>query len=281
MFPLIASFAAMQDWDGLFQFDWGGTTPDSRRIAGFFSLQQHPAKLAFLPAAALMFRRGDVEAARATAQLAIPISQVEALTADDVSMSDAWKQAGVAAGDHLGHRLELRFTQKGKLEATMAKAAPSSIAWDAPSRLYTVDAPAAKAVVGRCDGKTTRLDGAEFAVETNLNHFAALTLNALDGRPLARSRRLLLAAAGDVENTGMGWNADRTSVGARWGEAPTICEGIAARITFATETTSAKVYALDGGGTRAAELPVSLTGGRLSFDIAPRYQTLWYEIVMK
>jgi len=81
--------AALQDSDGLFQFDWGGTEPDSRRITGYFSLQQHPAKLAFLPVAALMFRRGDVEAVRATARLALPADEVESLTAESVSMSGA------------------------------------------------------------------------------------------------------------------------------------------------------------------------------------------------
>jgi hypothetical protein len=281
MFPMIASFAALQDWDGLFQFDWGGANPDSRRITGYFSLQQHPAKLAFLPAAALMFRRGDVEAARATARLDMPVVQAEELTAENVSMSAAWKQAGVAAADTLNHRLELRFTQSGKLETKMAKAAASPVAWDAAAKLYTVDAPVTKAVVGRCTGRTTKLGGAEFDVKTNPHNFAVLTLSAVDGQPLTQSRRMLLAAAGNVENTGMGWNADHTSVGNRWGSAPTICEGIAARVTLAAMPKSAKVYALDGAGARAGEVPVSAAGGKFSFEIGPRFKTLWYEIVVE
>ena len=150
MFPMIASFAALQDWDGLFQFDWGGTDADARRITGYFSLQQHPAKLAFLSAAALMFRRGDVEAARATARLTIPAAQVEELTAENVSMSDGWKKAGVATSNLLTHRLELRFTPSGKLEAEAAKEAGSPGAWDAEAGIYTVDAPA---TVGRAGGR--------------------------------------------------------------------------------------------------------------------------------
>lgn len=281
MFPMIASFAALQDWDGLFQFDWGGTSSDSRRITGYFSLQQHPAKLAFLPAAALMFRRGDVERARATARLDVPAAQVQELTAENVSMSAAWKQAGVAANDLLKHRLELRFTQSGKLEAEVTKAAASPVAWDAEASLYKVDAPAAKAVVGRCTGKITKLSGAEFDVITNARNFAVLTLSAIDGRPVTQSRRLLLVAAGNVENTGMGWNADHTSVGTRWGSAPTICEGIAARVTLASAARSARVYALDGAGAHAGEVPTSAAGGKLSFDIGPRFKTLWYEIVVE
>ena len=278
MFPMIASFAALQDWDGLFQFDWGGTDPDARRITGYFSLQQHPAKLAFLPAAALMFRRGEVEAARATARLVIPVARVEELAAEDVSMQEAWQQAGVTTRDMLTHRLELCFTPNGKLEAKLAKAADSPIAWDADTMVYTVDAPAAKAVVGRCTGRTTRLDGAEFDVKPNPRNFAVLTLSAVDGRPVGQSRRLLLAAVGDVENSGMGWNADHTSVGTRWGNAPTICEGVAARVSLDTEAKSARVYALDGNGTRSGGVPASLTGGKLSFEIGPRFQTLWYEV---
>jgi hypothetical protein len=196
-------------------------------------------------------------------------------------MSDAWKQAGVAARDMLNHRLELRFTRGGKLAAEVATAAASPEAWDTEAELYRVDAPAVKAVVGRCAGKTTKLDGAEFDLKTNAHHFAVLTLSAADGQPLRRSRRLLLAAAGNVENTAMGWNANHTSVGTRWGRAPTLCEGIAGRVSFATAGKGAKVYALDGGGARAAEVPVSLAGGEVCFEIGPRFKTLWYEIVVE
>ena len=278
MFPMIASFGAIQDWDGFFQFDWGGAETDARRISGYFALQQHPAKLAFLPAAALMFRRGDVPAARGTARLSIPAGQAEALTADNVSMSQTWKKAGLATSNILTHRLEVSFTKGGKLQADISKKAGSVVSWDAGAGLYTVDAPAAKAVVGRCTGRATQLDGAAFDVKQNARNFAVLTLNAVDGQPLARSRRLLLAAAGNVENTGMGWNEDHTSVGRSWGRAPTMCEGIAARVTMATGAKGVKVHALDGSGARMAEVPSTLAGGKLSFDIGPAFKTLWYEI---
>jgi hypothetical protein len=281
MFPMIASFAALQDWDGLFQFDWGGTDSDARRITGYFALQQHPAKLAFLPAAALMFRRGDVEAARGTARLGIPAVQAEQLTAENISMSEAWQKGGLAPGDMLKQRLELRFTPGDRLELELTKGAGSPVAWDMEAGLYTVDAPAAKVVAGRCTGKTTRLEGAEFEVKPHARNFAVLSLNAADGQPLAQSRRLLLAAVGNVENTGLGWNADHTSVGTRWGRAPTICEGIAARITLTTAARNAKVHALNGAGARVGEVRATWSGGRLAFDISPRFRTLWYEIVVE
>ncbi|HZR17453.1 MAG TPA: beta-galactosidase [Verrucomicrobiae bacterium] len=281
MFPMLASFAAVQDWDGLFQFDWGGPDADTHQITGYFSLQQHPAKLAFLPAAALMFRRGDVDVVRNTARLMIPVAQVEELTAENISMADAWKKAGVSTSDLLEHRLELGFMSGGKLEAGLGTEAKSPVSWDTKAGSYTVDAPAAKAVVGHCAGKTTVLEGAKFEVKANSRNFACLTLNALDGQPVARSSRLLLVAAGDVENTGMGWNADHTSVGTQWGRAPTICEGIAAIVTLTTTAKAARVHALDGNGARAGEVPAKLAAGKLSFTIGPQFKTLWYEIVVE
>jgi hypothetical protein len=181
MFPMIASFAAIQDWDGLFQFDWGGTNSDAQHITSFFSLQQHPAKLAFLPAAALMFRRGDVGAAQGTARLTIPAGLAEELTADNVSMQEAWKKGGLATGDALTHRLDLRFSPDGKPEAEISKQSGSPVEWDGETGLYTVNSPSVKAVVGRCTGKAVKLDGTEFDVKPNPRGFAVLTLNSADG----------------------------------------------------------------------------------------------------
>ena len=278
MFPMLASYAALEDWDGFFQFDWGGTDPDSGRISGYFSLQQHPGKLAFLPAAALMFRRGDVAPLAGTALLSIPATQAEEFAAENVSMGEVWKKAGVTTDNLLTRQLRLQFTQGGKLNAQVSPDAKSPTAWDMAAGVYTVDAPAAKVVVGRCTGHTTALESVEFRVSANPRNFAVLTLNAVDGQPVPRSKRLLLAAAGNVENTGLGWNADHTSVGTQWGRAPTVCEGIAATVTLRTRARTIRVHALDGSGARAGEVPATLAGGKATFDIGPPFKTLWYEI---
>ena len=165
------------------------------------------------------------------------------------------------------------------MKADIERAARSPMLWDANASLYIVDTPAAKVVVGHCTGKSTALKGTEFAVKANERNFAVMTLNAVDGRPLENSRKLLLVAAGNVENTGMGWNADHTTVGTHWGTAPTVCEGIAMKAKLTTTAKSARVYALSGDGARAEEVPSTLSGGRLSFEIGPRFKTLWYEIV--
>jgi len=68
----------------------------------------------------------------------------------------------------------------------------------------------------------------------------------------------------------MGWNADHTSVGTRWRSAPTMREGLAARVTLATVSKSAQAYVLDGGRAYGGEVPVSPVGGQLSFEYRTR-----------
>ncbi len=61
-FPLIFAFAALQDWDGVFAFAYSHRQDDwnAGKIPSFFDVDQHPTKMATLPAAAALFLRGDV-----------------------------------------------------------------------------------------------------------------------------------------------------------------------------------------------------------------------------
>ena len=63
---LLAAFAAIQDWDAVYAYDYCSRKNewDARRIPNFFDIDQHPTKMATLPAAVAMFVRGDVQPAR-------------------------------------------------------------------------------------------------------------------------------------------------------------------------------------------------------------------------
>ena len=283
MFPMVAAFGALQDWDGIFQFDWGSAGHGDNKIGRFFDLQNHAGKLAFLPATAVLFRAGAVAPLHEEFALALPADDL----APDVNLPGdvvwAVRNAGdslkLPAGGALTHRIGLRFhplRQKPSPEIT-AGVPISPLRWDDKTPFH-LDVPAAKVLVGRCAGARHEFDGASFDVAANASGFAAFALTAMDGKPLAESRRALLAVAGNVENTGMGWNERRTSVGTNWGSSPTVCEGIAAEVTVKTTATAAKVYTLDGKGARLREVTSRLENGTLTFSTAPECQTLWYEI---
>ena len=128
---------------------------------------------------------------------------------------------------------------------------------------------------GYIAGEEIRLGDAAIRVTRAENGWATVAIAALDGKPLAASTRVLVVAAGRVENTNMGWNEDRTSVGNKWGSAPVVAEGIEATLTLPG---GGSASALDGGGK--AKAPVELQTGQSGsvLAIGPQYETLWYGI---
>ena len=287
--PLLAAYAAWQDWDGIFLFDYNSNRDNwgANHIKGFFSVDTNPGKMALMPAAAALFLRGDL-APRLSGRhsLVVPQTQVAALTArHGNNMSGLWTGNGVSRRDMIDHPVAVRFVSGSGLlhveKAPSAKTAAHGLNWQTNSpetALFTITAPASKAVVGFLGGRSVDLGGVLVKMEPTARNFLALTLTAKDQRAIARSSSLLLTAAGNVENTDMGWNEKRDSVSDQWGTGPTLAEGIPATITLQTTARTATVHALNSSGARVKTVPSQLKNGRLTFSIGPEHQSLWYEI---
>lgn len=289
--PLIMANAVWQDWDGIFLFDYNGDNQNwpQDKVYNFFSIASHPAKMAFFPAAASLFLSGRNSATSVTKTLVIPKEKVLPLAAtygNYGSIREVWRTAG-GEGNVVNERLSVRFVPgngKLRIEERKRDSTKSKLAWstgsdpDAPKGLFQWSSPTDKILVRYDAGSpAAAMDGFNFQT-TGGGPFYALTLTSKDGRPTRESRSLLLTVAGKVENAGMGWNADRTSVGNQWGEGPSLAEGIAGKVQVQTKAKSAKIFALDGNGSRVREVSGDLHGGHLSFAVGPEYQTVWYEI---
>lgn len=288
MFPMLASFAAFQDWDGLYQFDYGGGGWDGRRISGFFSMNGHPGKLALVPIAAVMFRMNGVSSGTDTIVLNIPADDiVPQLTAHGTNTRAVYRTAGASPALSIAHPVAVQF-QDDKLTLSEKVAEPSGkwesntgqIVWDKVDpniALYTINAPAVCAAIGYLGGRSINLGNISIEMPTTRTNWASITIAALDGKPISESGRILLVAVGRVENTNMVWNEARTSVSDKWGTEPTVAEGIPAVITF-KGFDSLRVQALDGTGAPKGDVPCQTSDKGLGFTIGAQYKTLWYLI---
>jgi hypothetical protein len=110
--------------------------------------------------------------------------------------------------------------------------------------------------------------------------FATVAAVSLDAQPLDTAPRVLVTVVARAENQDMKWNATRTTVGAAWGHGPTIAERVPATISFAVAGPR-KVFALKPDGSRAREVKATYATGRLTFTVAPKDNTLHYELVAK
>ncbi len=142
------------------------------------------------------------------------------------------------------------------------------------TRLLTINTPRTQAAVGWIGGRTLRTADVEFHLTTP---FCAVSLSALDGRPLSASNKILLVAAARCANTGMQWNAERTSLSDHWGGPPLLIEPVEGQIQL-RHPTGLQWVPLDGAGQPQAGKEALLTprDGTCTIPLAAADATVWY-----
>ncbi|MCM8730563.1 hypothetical protein ACFO8O_06215 [Hephaestia sp. GCM10023244] len=255
MIPILASYAALQDWDGIFFYTYetklhGKWTP---HITGEFDIALDPAKMAQMPAGAMLFLRGDVSAAKQV--------MTRSYSTDQVNEAARLPRAAMPYYTP-GFDMKLPLVHGSRvscLDCTPSLPAPlpamnpivsdtGELSWktdDGKDGIFSVNTPRSQALVGFVSANEkvqTRNLSADIG-----NAFAAITLSSLDNKPLNLSDRMLLTTTGKVENTGQQWNARRAML-SNWGGAPTLIEPITGWIQLKDLEGAVGVFAqpLDG-----------------------------------
>jgi hypothetical protein len=262
--PFAAMIAALQDWDGVFFFQYQsgetGWYPD--KVQRFFSFNGQPAKLALFTACAHLFRRGDLA----------PLKAALAGTVDEMLPPTLGLTARIG--------IDPKASKPGNFPPVPGKrlATPDgAVVWDATDarRAHViVNTPASRAVWGLVGGQKFDLGSVQLTLGKIDREYAAIVITTLDGQPLETTKRALLTAVGSAENLNMKWNETRTSVGSDWGTGPAQVNGVPLEITL--PRTGARIHALDGRGQRMHEVQRGTEGRR--FTLGANDRTVWYEI---
>jgi hypothetical protein len=292
MFPMLNSVAAFQDFDGIYHFTFDAPY-DKGRIDNFFSSAGHPLKQIFVPVGAVLFRMAAVQAGQHAVTLDLPSDSVlgqlvkfgDKLRLHGSNMNYIWKEAGSTNALIALHRMnvnmkakELKLSEPVPEPSTPWTSDTGEIIWnnsDSAKAVFEINALSAKAAVGYIGGKSIELGNVNIAMDSTQNNWATITLTALDGKPIEKSSRILLVAAGRVENTDWKWDKDKTTLGGDWGNSPTRAEGIPAKLMF-RNMDKFSVHALDPSGNPGTEIMVSKDKDGQVFGIGAQYKTLWY-----
>lgn len=288
--PILAAYAALQDWDGIF---WYTLAHDdlaamSDAALAFFDFAKDPVKMSQIAAGALMFLRGDVRPAQRTVNRSYSREQVVA------SLRMGWSDApyftpGFPLAMPLTHAV--RITSFDGLPTAKFDPATTtdSIASDTGellwrsggkgSSLVTIDTPRSQALIGHVAKQGGQTKNLHAEVQTP---FCALTLGALDNKAISSASKLLLTATARVVNTGMEWNAKRNSL-EKWGKAPVRIEPLAGKVvlTGLAKAREAVAQPLDGDGQplgKAVALARVADGWALELGQPP---TTWFAITVK
>ena len=292
---LLAAYASLQDWDAVYGYTFGHHWTERElsgdAVTGYFDLCNEVSKLAQMPAASLIFQRGDVRPAKKLVSVAYDEHQCY-----DSLKLPRWERTRFHLDGELSpllplvHRFRIarfdapRTTRAADLGFTPPEGRIASdtdeLLWEATGKRtgrLTINTPRAQAAIGWIGGQTLKTADAEFQLKTP---FCAVSLVALDGQPLVRSKKILLAAAARCANTGMEWNAERTSVGDKWGGPPLLIEAVEGEIVLRRAAGAATLQAipLDGCGRPRTERPVEPAKRDVEIVVPLRASdaTVWY-----
>ena len=293
-FPLIAAFAAFQDWDGIFSFAYGhNDRHEPQKIESFFDIKSDPGKLVHMPACAAMFLRGDVTPA--TKFLAAPLSaEDERCTLRDtlnsrslhaVTMGMPWQTA-------LLHGVGLNLAPAASAapqwpaiaeDATRFVSDTGQLTWDVSkpdAGCFTVDAPRTKLFTGFVAGRRFTLGKVGLQIASTRLDWATVSLVAIDGHGFDQPGRVLIAASAWLQNRNAQLQQlpnNRVTLSNHWGSEPILCEGVPAEITLPVAADRVRLYPLDPSGRRRAPIPVDQRQGSAVLKLGPQHATLWYE----
>lgn len=283
--PILAAYAALHDWDGLFWYTLAheSLVGEPPRPIGFFDLGPDPVKMTQIAAGALVFLRGDAQKARQTTVRTYSCTQVlESIRLP--SSERPYFTPGFPRALPLIHAMRIGAFD-GPPTAKFAASAGETIVSDTGELRWSgftaqhgrvaIDTPRSQAIVGFT---------AQAAPTSNLglqvkNAFCAVTLSALDAKPIARADRLLLAATARVANSDMRWNANRTTLD-EWGRAPSCIEPVVGTIALRGIESAAAVTVqpLDGVGRPVGSARMAAeSGSAWTFPVGSPVTT-WYLI---
>ncbi len=254
--PMMASFAAAQDWDGIWFYTYSHSSDDWDRdnMNSYFDIDTNPAKWGFMRAGAAIFREAVVTpvegrlVAPLTASPDILRNLAQLHLMYDRDMFDAVSAAcGVMRETLLTSRLCVSIHPSPPVEPTIQS--PTKLIWSVENGkgFYFVGGGA-----GVLAGDTTKFiqarpvrnslagaGGREAGVVSNGARvtgpaYAVITATPLDGVAWWNSKKILVTACGRCENTGMKFSQDRRTVGRDWGGPPVQIETVEGTVTVPT-----------------------------------------------
>lgn len=303
--PVISAYAAFQDWDGLFLFAYSygatghsmgrHTGPRLNAINDFFLVENNAVKVSQMRAAALMFLRGDVQAANKFFYVNNTDAQCTADAAKEVYTTEYNNYGAIGALPsnfiythglrrvlHAGAQTNAQELLGADIQAwntTIHTSDTGELVWDGSTygeETVTIGAGRTQGAVGFLAGQTLQFEAVCMVMQNN----CSALVTSLDGQDIGQSNALLVSVAGRIQNRGM-VRVPGTNGLSNWGDDAIDVEKITGQITIQMpQAGQCTVTGLSANqeplGTHTLQTDAN---GVLTLNLTGEY--LCYEIVMK
>jgi hypothetical protein len=281
--PMIASFAAAQDWDGvwLYTYSHSGDQWYRETLNSYFDVDTNPAKWGFMRAGAATFRDvgiaplGDLTIRPLVESTDILPSLAKLhLRYDQDILSAFGAQPKTTRNEMLKAQLVPAIGRKAGRRDVIGPHAKLEWSVEDGKGFYCARGLCAMVYSGHAERFEKAGDGQISVVKPR---FAAVTVTSLDGKSqnsLDESKKILVTACGRCENVGMKFSEDRRTVGRNWGQPPVQIETVEGSLLLPKGRWVCQALGPDGLAT--VEVPVSYKDGQGILHLLPRYKTMWY-----
>ncbi|MHC4095037.1 MAG: carbohydrate binding domain-containing protein [Planctomycetota bacterium] len=272
--PMIASFAAAQDWDGVWLYTYSHSSDGwyREKLNSYFDIDTNPAKWGFMRAGAAIFREamltpidGHIIAVLSSSSDVVQQLAQLHLKHDRDMLGAVNAICGTTYQKVLNDHLYVSLRSLSGDEQT--ENSLTNLIWSVENSkgLYITQGGARVLA-----GDTTRFKRCQIDEPA----FAVITATPLDGILWWRSGKILITACGRCENMGMKFSKDRRTVGRQWGHGPAQIEVVKGTIEILGGHW--RCQALGPDGLAKTDVPVRSEDGRNYIDLSPKYQTMWY-----
>jgi hypothetical protein len=280
--PMIATYAALQDWDAVYLFAYGHNAQfEKDKMNSYFDIEGNWLKMAAMPLASRIFL-SDATRDLASSQVFNAYRQKLLANASQsyYEIAKAWKpEFPNFPGGMLSSKLSLAFhDDESSVSLALMRRIENEIriAWNtagAGGGRFIINDPHVGAFVGFTSNALPAQIGS-MRLEASSTPFVSLMLASADPyQPLAGADRLLLVALARAQNTNQQWNETRTSLSTNWGKAPPQIEVVKATLRLPHDYT---VRPLDSAGKPLKEFQTN--NQTLTIGDTP---TLWYELIRR
>ncbi|MCK6486826.1 MAG: hypothetical protein L6R48_00545 [Planctomycetes bacterium] len=282
---LTGALAGVQDWDGVWRFAYAHAAArlEEPAASGYFDLASDPLNQLADRAAVLLYRGGLVPPARREVVVAVeravppPPTAGEAVQSRPLLLQGWGARLGTAHADRVPAAAvalpvaRLAADPAGTLAAAGLDPDPAAarrsladggLVLDGRDGSLLIDLPA---FAGGYAEPGARLEAVRAGVGIAVaGSGATVFVAALDRRPIASSRRLLVCHLTDLQNTGATYLEDSRRTLLAWGGLPHLVRRGGAELTVAVQEPERwRVHALDPAGRRHERLPAAVADGRL------------------
>ena len=297
----VASYAALNNWDGLFMYSynggWGMSWNDlENRLYYGTVVFTDPAKMGLFPAAGLIFLRGAIKEAKNTYKISYDIGKL-------FKTYDMHEDRIKLAGIPYTSKLEKDFNEAGDSMSKdqvypnikdlrpqdIIKSDTGEILRDFKKGIFMLNARNAFSFSGFIGGQNTipASDNVSFFTEKD---FATFTIVSLDGKKIIDSRDLLLTVVGRVRNTGQSFaphitkkidDLDKDVYILNKGSKPITVEPIEGVVTIkkSNNMERVRVFCLNENGLIKSEIQADSHKDYYSFRVSGADRTIYYKIV--